>query len=72
MKNYFIKCGTMNSHNPIIIDEETLIQAEQGNNYFNPDDFTFAYEAQNMEEALYKHRQELAMERYERMHPQHG
>ena len=47
MKNFYIQISTYETETPNIIDEATLEQAERGENYLNPDDFTFLCEAEN-------------------------
>lgn len=55
--------------NEQIIDLHTLEEAERGNNYFNPDDFIFLCEAETLEEAQQKHRNECFLTWCEKLHP---
>lgn len=52
MNRYYISISTCYTPNPNIIDEDTLDQAERGENYLNPDDFMFHCEASSMEDAV--------------------
>lgn len=52
-----------------IIDEKTLEDAENGNNYLNPDDFMFLCEADNLENAQDKHRTDCMLAEWEKCHP---
>lgn len=73
MKTYYIKSETYGTGTPNIIDEETMIQAEQGKNYLNPDDYMFHCEADCMEDAeeqYWKEFSEMAFDRIaESCHP---
>lgn len=51
MNCYYIRLSTYNTPNPCIIDEDTLIQAERGENYLDPEDFMLLCEASSMEDA---------------------
>lgn len=73
MNNYYIRILTYGTSAPHIIDEETLLQAERGENYLNPDDFMFHCEAHTMEEAIEYHDEERSRAMFdkeaERLHP---
>lgn len=51
MKLYYIKTDTFGSDKPVLIDEEIMLQAEQGMNYLNPDDYMFFCEADCLADA---------------------
>lgn len=73
MKLYYIATLTYGTSNPIIIDEETMYQAEHGMNYLNPDDFMFHCEADCMADAKEQYWEEFSRMAFdqeaERMHP---
>ncbi len=58
MNNYYVNIFTYCTSTPHIIDEETMLQAERGENYMNPEDFMFLCEAPSMVEAIECHDEE--------------
>lgn len=73
MNNYFVNIMSYCTATPIIIDEETLLQAERGENYLDPEDFMFLCEAPSMAEAIKCHDEEFSRHlndiEGERLHP---
>lgn len=66
MANFYIN---YRSNEEQIIDERTLENAENGNNYLNPDDFMFLCEADSLEDAQDKYRTDCMLSEYEKCHP---
>ena len=73
MKNFYIQISTYETETPNIIDEATLEQAERGENYLNPDDFTFLCEAESASAANEAYFDEISKAFFERfaeaLHP---
>ena len=62
MKSYYIKISTWGTETPNIIDDEVMVQAEQGKNYLNPDEYDFLCEAECMKDAEEFYFEELSEE----------
>ncbi len=48
---YYFKTADYGESSVSIIDEQTLLKAEQGLNYLNPEEYSFLCEAEDMTEA---------------------
>ena len=68
---YFInyKVDSFHTCDPMVIDLKTMEKVEKGLNYLDPDDFVFLCEADSLEDAVQRHRQDLMMAEWERSHP---
>lgn len=66
MTNFYIN---YRSKSELIIDQETLEDAESGKNYLNPDDFMFLCEADSLEDAQDKYRTDCMLSNWEKSHP---